>query len=65
MQLLSKFLKLRKQLENATKQNTDEQLSFVVECDTSDVAIPATLNQKIRPVAFMTQTLQCSCGDLK
>ena len=36
----------------------DESLPFEVECDVSDVAISAALNQGGRPVAFMSQTLQ-------
>ena len=32
-------------------------MPFVVECDTSDVAILAMLNQGGHPVAFMSRTL--------
>ena len=38
------FKTLKKQLENATLQNVDEELLFVVECDASRVAASATLN---------------------
>ena len=38
----------------------NESLPFVVECDASEVAVSAILNQDGRPVAFMSRTLQNS-----
>jgi len=52
------FNLLKKQLEKATLHSINENLPFVVECDASEVAISATLNQEGRPVAFMSRTLQ-------
>ena len=37
---------LKKELEKAALQSIDENCSFVVECDASEVAISATLNQR-------------------
>ena len=36
----------------------DESIPFQVECDASDHALAATLNQQGRPVAFFSRTLQ-------
>ena len=41
-------------------QSNDESQPFVVECDASEVCVSATLNQRGRPVAFMSRTLQGS-----
>lgn len=57
---LSAFELLKSELGNATLTCIDENIPFVVECDASDVAISATLNQKGRPVAFMSRTLHGS-----
>ena len=57
---LSAFNSVKKELETATLHPIDESLPFVVECDASEVAISATLNQGGRPVAFMSRTLQSS-----
>ena len=54
------FEKLKKELENAALHTIDESLSFTVECAASDVAVSATLNQRGRPVAFMSITLSGS-----
>ncbi|XP_041360605.1 uncharacterized protein LOC121376884 [Gigantopelta aegis] len=57
---LEAFDLLKKELEGAALQSIDESRPFVVECDASEVAISATLNQGGRPVAFMSRTLQGS-----
>ena len=48
------FNSLKKELEQVTLCSIDESLSFVVECDASEVAVSATLNQGGHPVAFMS-----------
>ena len=57
---LNDFNALKKEIEKAVLLSIDENLPFVVECDASDVAISATLNQNGRPVAFMSRTFQGS-----
>ena len=57
---INDFQNLKKQIAGAALQSIDENMPFVVECDASDVAISATLNQGGRPVAFMSRTLHGS-----
>lgn len=51
---------LKKPIEHATFQSSDEILPFVVECDASDVAISGMLNQGGRLVAVMSTSLRDS-----
>ena len=55
---LAAFNTLKKELERASLKPIDESHPFVVECDASQVAVSATINQDRRPVAFMSITLQ-------
>ena len=57
---LSSFEKLKIQLSNASLASIDEAQPFVVECDASENAVSAVLNQGGRPVAFMSRTLHGS-----
>ena len=57
---LNAFVSLKTESSNATLQLVDERLPFVVECDASDRATSATLNQGGRPIAFTSRTLQGS-----
>ena len=51
------FDNLKEAIAKATLQAIDDGQRFVVECDASEVAISATLNQGGRPVAFFSRTL--------
>ena len=57
---INDFQNLKKEIARAALRSIDENMPFVVECDASDVAILATLNQGGRPVAFMSRTLHGS-----
>ncbi|XP_068245363.1 uncharacterized protein [Palaemon carinicauda] len=57
---LAAFNSLKKQLMDVPLRAVDESLPFLVECDASEVAVSAVLNQGGRPVAFMLRTLQGS-----
>lgn len=57
---VSDFEGLKQSIAKAALQTIDEQLPFCVECDASDVAVSATLNQKDRPVAFFSRSLSGS-----
>ena len=54
------FESLKRQLEKATLLAIDEARPLVVECDASEFAISATLNQRGRPVAFLSRNVQGS-----
>ena len=54
------FQLLKRELHSATLSFIDESLPFVVECDETDVAVSAALNQNVCPVAFMSWALNKS-----
>jgi len=54
------FESLRKSLLSACLHSISDDKPFTVECDASDLAIGATLNQNGRSVAFMSRTLSKS-----
>ena len=54
---LASFNALKDELARAALSPINEDISFVVECDVSNVAISATLNQNGRPVAFLSKIL--------
>ena len=58
--VLEGFQVLKNDLKEAALQPIDYEGSFVVETDASDFCIAATLNQKGRPVAFFSRTLNPS-----
>ena len=58
LEVIQAFESLKQDFENALLSAIDEEQLFVVECDASDVAISATLNQSDEPVTFTYRTLQ-------
>ena len=56
-QEIEDFESLKTAIANAALQAIDDDKPFTVECDASEVAIAATLNQGGRPVAFFSRTL--------
>ena len=57
---LASFNALKDELARVALSPIDEDIPFIVECDASDVAISASLNQNGRPVAFMSKTLSAT-----
>ena len=49
------FHYLNKEIENSLVQIIDESLPLELDCDASDIAIAAVLNQAIWPVAFFSR----------
>ena len=56
-QAIEAFETLRQDLLKASLSCIDDKEPFTVECDASNFAIAAVLNQNGRPVAFMSRTL--------
>jgi len=56
---LAAFELLKTELEHVSLNSLDDSLPHV-ECNASDVAVSATLNQRGRPVVFMSRTLNGS-----
>ena len=54
---LASFCSLKEELSKVTLSAINEDVPFIVECDASDVAISASLNQHGRPVAFLSKRL--------
>ena len=52
---LASFNALKDELARVALSPINEDIPFVVECDASDVAISATLNQNGGPVAFLSK----------
>ena len=55
---LNIFKSLKQKLENQAVHSIDKSKAFVVKCDAAGIAISTTLNQRGRPVAFMSRILQ-------
>ena len=58
--VLSSFLTLKDELEQAVLVTIDPEKPLTVETDASEVTISATLNQEGQPVAFFSRTLSPS-----
>ena len=54
---LASFNALKDELSQVSLSPINEDIPFVVACDTSDVAFSASLNKNGRPVAFLSKTL--------
>ena len=54
---LNAFDLLKADLSNTALQSIDELLPLVIECDTSDIAVSATLNEGSGPAMYMSPTL--------